>query len=592
MSNNVVEYIIRAYDKTKEGITSALSSVKKFALGVGTNLMNIKAGFEMAGAVVRKFYGILEESFKFEKMTAEFSRLVGGMDKARTHMKMLDEVSEATPFGDERFAAASREMLVMSDGALGYRDSLVLVGDAAAATGKPIEQLAHAVARAYATIGDGQPISRATMELKNMGIITPALAAEMDNLQQAGASNAYLWEMLEKAIGKYKGAMADASTTGNGLMAQIEDQWGDNVREFGNAFMEAGEGGLQYLLDLLKKLNDDGTIADWAERAAGWLSKLKDGAQAVGSAMSWLWERSGLQDAWRDGVGNFKAGLQGVTTLGVGLYNGDGLSAFSNAARDAVDAKMAETAKGFYGKKILGALGDPGGYLADQEQEAEMAQLAKNDRTAAREQQREKDKLAAERQAEESAQKRKKDLADAQLKQDTERYWKEWDEYEKQLAKWEAERLQTERKIAEERARLAEQQTQKELNAAIKGAQAEADAWGEAQSAAQDRLSRARAQVDKAWGWYRDKDSLQAQLDEEKANAEAERQFGKDFDRLQRQRPDWANAKNLSLDQEAVRRVALAREEERAAQVALDAIAANTELAAAFLQTLTEGREE
>lgn len=41
------------------------------------------------------------------------------------------------------------------------RSSLELVGDAAAATGKPIEQVGEAVAKAYAMIRDGQPVSKA-----------------------------------------------------------------------------------------------------------------------------------------------------------------------------------------------------------------------------------------------------------------------------------------------------------------------------------------------------------------------------------------------------------------------------------------------
>ena len=77
--------------------------------------------------------------------------------------------------------------------------------------------------------------------------------------------------------------------------------------------------------------------------------------------------------------------------------------------------------------------------------------------------------------------------------------------------------------------------------------------------------------MNQAWGWYRDKDSLKAQIEEEKANAAAERQFEQDFDRL-RFRRDWREATNLSLDQEAVRRVALAREEEEAAQKAVTSI--------------------
>lgn len=89
-----------------------------------------------------------------------------------------------------------------------------------------------------------------------------------------------------------------------------------------------------------------------------------------------------------------------------------------------------------------------------------------------------------------------------------------------------------------------------------------------AEADAQARLAAAKTAVSQAWGWYRDKDAMKRQLDEEKENAEAEKQFEKDFEKLSFRR-DWRTAKNLSVDQEAVRRVALAKEEEDAAQKAV-----------------------
>ncbi len=109
----------------------------------------------------------------------------------------------------------------------------------------------------------------------------------------------------------------------------------------------------------------------------------------------------------------------------------------------------------------------------------------------------------------------------------------------------------------------------------------------EAEAAAQQRLAAAKAQVDRAWGWYRDKDSLAAQLEEEKADAAAQAQFEKDFEKL-RYRRDWREAKDLSLDQEAVRRVALAREEEASAQRAVEETAENTRRAAQALEDIQQ----
>ena len=103
------------------------------------------------------------------------------------------------------------------------------------------------------------------------------------------------------------------------------------------------------------------------------------------------------------------------------------------------------------------------------------------------------------------------------------------------------------------------------------------------QRSAEARLAAAKSQVQQAWGWYRDKDSMAAQLEEEKAEAAAQKQFEKDFEKLSFRR-DWRTAKNLSVDQEAVRRVALAKEEESAAQKAVEETAENTRRAADALE--------
>ncbi len=78
---------------------------------------------------------------------------------------------------------------------------------------------------------------------------------------------------------------------------------------------------------------------------------------------------------------------------------------------------------------------------------------------------------------------------------------------------------------------------------------------------------------------------MKAQLEEEKADAEARRQYEKDFEKLSFRR-DWRTAKNLSVDQEAVRRVALAKEEEAAAQKAVLETAENTRRSAEALEGL------
>ena len=173
---------LTAFDKVKSAVRGLGQSMKSSLAGIGQNLMNIKAGFEMLGGAIRSAYSGLKKAFDFQTMTNQFKFLLGSMDEARQHMEMLKELGATPPFSMEEFAAASRQMVLLSDGVLGFEESLKMVGDVAAATGRPVEEGGEAVARAYSMIRDGQPVQRAVFQLRNMGAITPKVADELKTM--------------------------------------------------------------------------------------------------------------------------------------------------------------------------------------------------------------------------------------------------------------------------------------------------------------------------------------------------------------------------------------------------------------------------
>ena len=168
---------------------------------------------------------------------------------------------------------------------------------------------------------------------------------------------------------------------------------------------------------------------------------------------------------------------------------------------------------------------------------------------------------------------------------------KDYDDFIRETADRELEKdrkaaeakVEQEKKVAAERARLdaqeaarRERERQKELSDKIRDLQKLSDAERQANSKAQAGIHAAESKLQQAWSWYRDKDSMAAQMQEEKADAAARKQFEKDFDKLKDRRRDWRTAENLSVDDEAVRRVALAREEKAAAEQYAKETAENT----------------
>jgi len=320
---------------TRSQINSLAKSLKgsmgEASQGVRRHMADIKAGFDLTvGAIKTAWKGLtasLKSAFKFETQTTHFKTLIGDIDAAKRHMADLKALGDMPPFGLDEFAAASRSMLVMTDGVLGYKKSLELVGDAAAATGIPITQMGHAVGRLYAFIRDGQPLSRAVMELRNMGVITPEVAQKLQDLQAAGASNVEIWQEVEKQLSRYNGAMAETEKTGTGLIGAIETRWDNSVRAFGQAFQESAKGGITQVLEKLKELEESGSIDVWADRAAraavkvaeafktvgGWIDKassaygwakdrLEVGAAYIGGTVGALWEGASLKDAKKIGI--------------------------------------------------------------------------------------------------------------------------------------------------------------------------------------------------------------------------------------------------------------------------------------------------
>lgn len=156
-----------------------------------------------------------------------------------------------------------------------------------------------------------------------------------------------------------------------------------------------------------------------------------------------------------------------------------------------------------------------------------------------------------------------------------------------------AKRVETQAKAIAECERLDKQvaerrrgDRQRELADKIRDHQRLLAAVRSEDAAARADSAAAESKLQQAWGWYRDKNSMAAQLQEEKANAQAEKQFEKDFRRLQHNRKDWRTADNLSLGDEAVRRVALAREEADEASRFAELIAQETQRTADILERI------
>lgn len=574
-------------EATKSQVAAMASSVKKHLGDMATHnrrhWADIKAAWDMGLGAIKKawaaFSTVMKSAFHFETQTRQFKTLIGSMDEAKRHMADLKELGDTPPFSLDEFAKASRSLMVMTDGALGFKKSLELVGDAAAATGHPVEEMGQAVGRLYAMIRDGQPLSRATVQLRNMGVITPEVAQKLSDLQKEGKSNAEIWAEVEAQLSRYKGAMAETADTGEGLMGAIKSRWNNIIRAFGMAWADEAKGGMQTVLDKLKEIEEDGTLAVWAAKigeaiheAVEAVKALHNELNSVGDAKPEdIFDRAhGKSDGVAKFFGNAWAGLGAIGAWGRGLFvpgesamenyhayaalHGYGQWADANARE--LSRKMNENGQ-WHGDIDIRA--------AQEQHEAEMkAEYVKK----RKEKESAEKKVAAEREAAEE--KRIKDqFAEAQKKTD-ERNAKIAAEKKAEADKKAAEKAAKERERLEAReAARREREITRLHNRRLALLRKEYSERERLASEAQRWEAEAESKLQQAWGWYRDKGSMAAQLQEERENARAEKQFNEDFLRLQKNHKNWRDAENLSIDEEAIRRVALAYEErEEAAEFA------------------------
>lgn len=515
-------------EATKQQVEKTARDVAKdmgtAAAAAKSGWADVKAAWEMGLAAIGKAWGLFKDclraAFHVETMTTHFKTLIGDMDAAREHMADLRGLESASPFSLDDFAKTSRALMVTTDGALGYTKSLKLIGDAATATGQPVEELGQAVGRLYAYIRDGQPLSKAVAQLRNVGVLTPEAAQKLVDLQDAGKSNAEIWAEVENILGKYKGAMDETRTTGEGLFDAIKTRWDSAVRTFGESMQETAKSGMAHLLDKAKELEEDGTLDTWANavgktvdkmigwaaNAVRWYQRIRDKGRQVGAA-----------------VGTWAGTILGGGTL-------------TDANKAAKEAWRTEP-------KVM---------ADERKDEAEHKARKAAQRKA------EAEKRDRQREAQEKT-RIQEQLATAQTKID-----------QRNAEKAAEAMIKADAKAAAER----ERQAQKQLDDRIREHQQLLAARQKTEAEAQGRKTAAESKLQQAWGWYRDKGSMAAQMAEEKADAAARKQYVKDFDKLKRKR-DWRTAENLSVDEEAVRRVALAQEEKAAAEKHLAAIEAN-----------------
>ena len=230
---------------------------------------------------------IVDSAASFERFRTALETVEGSSGKARASMDWISSFAVKTPFELEQVTGAF--VRLRSDGMDPTQGLLHTLGDASAATGKPLMQAVAAMAGAVSGDNEG---------LEEFGI--QARAAEGGKIryeytvdgetkvaEAMAADGAQIQQVLSGILEvKFGGAMAEESKTFMGMLGNLTEQW----TRFQNMVMASGlfdwlTGRLGRLLDTLDRMAASGELQQWAKRVGDGLMTAFQQAWEIGKQL-------------------------------------------------------------------------------------------------------------------------------------------------------------------------------------------------------------------------------------------------------------------------------------------------------------------
>jgi hypothetical protein len=298
--------------------------VGKFKSNIGANMASVGnaavvAMGAMATAAAVGFGAMVKEGVEMNKFLElselQFETLMGDAALAEKHIAALFKIAAETPFEATDVITASKHLQTFGGTAFNTAENVLMVGDAAAAVGQNMDEVAFWTGRAYAMIQGGQPFGEAAMRLMEMGILSADARTELEALQKSGASADEVWGKLTETYGKFDGAMKKQSRTWEGLTATISDNVKLALGKSMEPLFEVFKTGLERIADFTSSETFTGWldgIGQVARVAADILEKLFTGDMA-GAFQSFKDALSKIAPDWVvDGIQMLADGIKSV----------------------------------------------------------------------------------------------------------------------------------------------------------------------------------------------------------------------------------------------------------------------------------------
>ena len=226
--------------KSMKGSIASLGSVATAGVGALTALG--AAGAAGIGAFI---VGSSKAASDVESLTMQFTTLLGSTDAAGKRMKEIVDFAASTPFEVAELSSTSKLLQTLGGDLLATGQGLRMVGDAAAISGQPLEEVGLHIGRIFNAITSGTSAGESVNRLQELGLITGTVKREFEDLAEAQKKGKAATLTSEQALGKLKGILAQtdgamqrlASTT-EGMKSNLADNITKLQVAFGTGFNE------------------------------------------------------------------------------------------------------------------------------------------------------------------------------------------------------------------------------------------------------------------------------------------------------------------------------------------------------------------
>lgn len=222
----------QAIKATASGFEAIASMAKKAFVTAG-----ITAGVA-AGAILLIAKNSIEAAAQAETLRSSFTVLLGSAQKSSQRMRELLAFANSKGLRLTNVAEASRVLETLTRGALSTGKGLEMVGDVAAGTKQPFDEMAVTIGRLYDAMRSGQGGGQELARLQELGAITGQARRRIEALGSAkfGAEG---WKLAQQELSRYSGMLQSQSNNWERLMERFHDSIEEAMRQFGTPLMEA-----------------------------------------------------------------------------------------------------------------------------------------------------------------------------------------------------------------------------------------------------------------------------------------------------------------------------------------------------------------